>query len=486
MKDRDARPLRPSCVAVQHWDQGKLALSREPASVATQLRPPTQGTGTGTGAVPTTGPNLAPGMALTPPAGPPVPPTGRIGAVRVEGNQHYSEAFIKRQFAPAIKGSKFDLATFQRQLLMLNDYPGLQVKAYLVPDSKTGVYDVVLKAKDDGGFSGAVEYNNFGNPYVGENRIGLTLSQANLTGRGDVLAVRANTGFPARESVPYMQAQYTMPVNADGGKVGVMFANGAFVAGQDLAPLDVRGRATIYGLTGSMNLRRSLNASTDLTFGGYYKSSYNSTVGLTTSHDEIRELVAAYSSSWNTSSTANFLNLSVTAGLGHLLGGTSPGELYASRTGANDSFVRVNGDYGTVLRLGHPLLVLRGSGQWASSPLLVPEQYALGGADSVRGYQQAQFLGDAGYTLGAELRVPLGKPDSDFQATAFADHGRVWLLQPLPGEKSSISLTGVGFGLRAKLWGQTFGRADVGWPLERAGTPSRSGAIIYGQMTTRF
>lgn len=489
VKERDARPLRPSTIAVRFWEQGKLALSRDTAPIATQ--PPPTGPG-GTGPGPTPGVTPTPGGGLppggTPPAstGLPMPKDGRIGGVRVEGNRHYSTAFIQRQFAPAVKGSTFNLEGFQRQLLMLNEFPGLEVKAFLVPDPKTGKYDVVLKVKDDNALAGSVEYNNFGNPYVGENRVGLTVAKGNLTGRGDILAVRASAGFPARESVPYLQGQYTTPVNNDGAKVGVTFANGAFVAGSDLALLDVRGRATVYGVTGSMNLRRALTDTSDLTFGLYHKSSYNSTVGLTTSHDEIREFMAVYSTSWRTTSTANFLNLSATAGLGTLLGGMPNGDPYASRAGAGNSFLRMNGDYGGILKLGGPYLVVRGSGQWASGPLLVPEQFAVGGPDSVRGYQQAQFLGDAGYSASAELRLPLGRKDSDFQAGLFVDHGRIWLMQPLPGERASVSLTGVGVGLRAKLWGQTYGRADVGFPLERISGPSRNGAVIYGQITTRF
>lgn len=42
-------------------------------------------------------------------------------------------------------------------------------------------------------------------------------------------------------------------------------------------------------------------------------------------------------------------------------------------------------------------------GQVASAPLMVPEQFALGGPDSVRGYQQSEFLGDYGYALASEF-----------------------------------------------------------------------------------
>lgn len=498
LKEQEAKALQPARVAVHFWGSGKFALTHEPAPVATGLHP-TPGGPPVTGTVPPPGTKptapgqvgLAPGQTPSavsgaPPSHPPLPQRGRIGAVRVEGNQYYSTAFIQDQFAPAIKGSSFNLKSFQRQLLLLNDFPGLNVKAFLKPDPLTGKTDVVLKVKDDSAFSGALEYNNFGNPMVGEHRGGLSLTKGNLTGWGDVFSLRATSAFPSRDSRPYFQAQYSVPLNPEGAKLAFSFANGAFVAGQELTLLDIRGRATVYGLTGTMPLTRALTGASDLSFAYYNKSTTNSIVGLTSSHDEVRELLTNYSSSWTSPGVANFLSVSLTSGLGTLLGGTPNGDPLASRRGAGNSFVKFNGDYGRIMKIGTPFLVLRGSGQWASNPLVIPEQFAAGGPDSVRGYQQAEFLGDAGYSVGAEMRVPLGKVDSDVQGTVFVDHGQVWLLRPLPGERSSISLTGTGVGLRARLWGQTYGRVDLGFPLETAGRPSRNGAVIYGQVTTHF
>jgi len=490
-KAQEASQMRPARVAVNFWGKGKLALSQDVPTVATDLHPTGEPSPTGPAPAATPQPGLAPGQTpgevMAPQrVRPPLPQEGRIGAIRVEGNQNYSAAFIQDHFAPAVKDSKFDLKDFQRQLLLLNEYPDLNVKAFLQPNAETGDMDVLLKVQDGKALFGSVEYNNFGNPLVGENRAGLTITKGNLTGMGDMLSIRGISAFPSRDSRPYIQTQYTVPLNTDGAKLSLSYATGAFLAGQELNFLDVRGRATMYGILGSMPLHRTLTGKSDLAFGYWSKSTNNTVLGLTSSHDEVRELLAAYTSSWSSQSAASFLSVSMTTGLGPWLGGTTGGDPLASRQGATDSFLRLNADYSRIMKLGGPFLVLRGNGQWSTSPLLIPEQYALGGPDSVRGYEQAEFLGDAGYSLSAELRVPLGKADSDFQGALFVDHGRVYLLRPLPGERSSVSLTGAGVGLRARLWGNTFGRLDVGFPFENAGKPSRSGAVIYGQVTTHF
>jgi hemolysin activation/secretion protein len=472
VKNKEAIPLHPTSVAVHDWKQGKDALNAP--AIATH---------------PTPTPSGSPGArpAPTPVAvRPPVPAKGRLGEIRIEGNKHYSTAFIRRQFEPAIKNGAFDLTKFQHQLLILNDFPDLNVKAYIQPGKEPGVYDVVLKVKDGDAFAGAAEYNNFGNPAVGEDRLGLTLAKGNLSGNGDTLAVRALSAFTSRDTNPFIQAQYTTPVNPDGATVSVLYATGGFVAGNQLTLFDIRGNSSLYGVAGTILLDQSLNQKTTLSLGYYSKSASTALAGQTSSQDQVREMVASLAQGWKTPTSSNSLTVAVTSGLGTLFGGTPANDPVASRRGASDNFVRVNADYARIQSLGYPYLILRGSGQWASSPLLVTEQFPVGGQDSVRGYTLAEFLGDAGYTVSAELRLPLGSKDSDFQAAWFIDHGRAWLINPLPGERASVTLTGTGVGLRARLFGQTFGSVDVGYPLEPAGNPSRKGAQIYGQIITKF
>jgi hemolysin activation/secretion protein len=52
-------------------------------------------------------------------------------------------------------------------------------------------------------------------------------------------------------------------------------------------------------------------------------------------------------------------------------------------------------------------LVLRGSAQLASDPLLSIEQFAVGGVDTVRGYRENQIVRDIGFAGSIEFHVPL-------------------------------------------------------------------------------
>jgi hemolysin activation/secretion protein len=131
-------------------------------------------------------------------------------------------------------------------------------------------------------------------------------------------------------------------------------------------------------------------------------------------------------------------------------------------------------------------LIGRGSAQLSSSPLVVGEQFAVGGADSVRGYNQSQFLGDDGVNVSLEARFsPLRKNFDKFQVAVFADHGTVTLKTPAAGQSKTQNITGLGVGLRANLPHDLSVRADLGFHVSNR--PDSGGtAFPYIQLMKRF
>jgi hemolysin activation/secretion protein len=104
-------------------------------------------------------------------------------------------------------------------------------------------------------------------------------------------------------------------------------------------------------------------------------------------------------------------------------------------------------------------LYLEADGQISTGPLISNEQFAAGGEGSVRGYLQAEALGDNGVHETIELRSPSLAPYVDkasvvldeFRFIAFADMARAWLVDPLPEQQSDYRLFGAGLGIRARL-----------------------------------
>jgi hemolysin activation/secretion protein len=166
---------------------------------------------------------------------------------------------------------------------------------------------------------------------------------------------------------------------------------------------------------------------------------------------------------------------------------------FATRQGADSRFTKATVSAGRIQSLGHDvLLVIKGTGQITTGPLVVIEQMLLGGADSVRGYQLGERFVDEGYAVTAETRIPLVPsilPST--QAAVFIDHGAGRSRRPQAGERAYSSLTGTGFGVQTELPYYSIRlRGDVGFPIG----PKPSGGtiagdrspILYLQATTRF
>ena len=121
---------------------------------------------------------------------------------------------------------------------------------------------------------------------------------------------------------------------------------------------------------------------------------------------------------------------------------------------------------------------MKAGGQLASARVLAPDQIAIGGSGTVRGYPIAENSGDHGYTFSLEYNMPWpwklpvfneGRPSFDKLVTllAFIDHGKVFVQDPEPGEKDR-SLTGAGFGVKINV------------PRKDETSVSTSFSLVYG------
>lgn len=413
---------------------------------------------------------------------------GRVGNITIRGNRVYSSDLIRYYLSNAIRNNYFDYDNFVKAMMLINEFPDLHAKAFIRPGSAPGTSDVEVSVADKPPIHAGIDYDNFGNRLVGRNRAGLEVWDGNLTGHGDLLDLRAVFSFPSNQN-PYYQAQYNIPVSPSGGKVGLFYSNAEIVPGQELQVLDIRGTASIYGLSYSRPLVRTLRQTSNVT-ASFYSKDVNEFIfsGILNNFDRIREVVGAYDSRWISSKTQDLLQASFTQGLGAWFGGMGKNNPLASRPGADDTFTKTNASLSHIMKVGSNYLILRGDGQWAFSPLTVVEQYSVGGPDSVEGYQQSEILGDSGWTASAEFRVPLNNQNSSFpiQAAVNIGTGSALFRLPQPGESRSRQLTGTGVGLRAK-WGEsTSMRADIGFPLSPGTNQAHEYPVLYAQFATQF
>lgn len=117
--------------------------------------------------------------------------------------------------------------------------------------------------------------------------------------------------------------------------------------------------------------------------------------------------------------------------------------------------------------------------QHTDEVLVAPEQFGIGGANSVRGFLERERADDRGHSGTLELYTPelaphLGMKDWNARALAFYDFGRIARVNPLPGEQVRDGIASVGVGLRLALQKSFSLRFDLAQILDPGGTRERN------------
>jgi len=389
---------------------------------------------------------------------------GRVGKIDINGLRHYNPDYLRRYVEPQSPQRVFEAAGFERGLLALNDLPGLYLKSTLKPGAEPGTTDIVLDADKDRLISGALDSNNYGSPETGYERFGVSLNLNNPSGLGDVLAFRGLTSTIGG-ALWLARLSYAIPVNSFGTKVGAAYTHshvGADV-GAVVGDITVRGDADIGSLYALHPFVRSRELSVYAQVGFDIKNfdnNFQSEPQAQPQRDNLRVFsVGGFVDSVDRWRGANNLFLTLYQGIGNFLGGMDGiNDPTASVPGAGGTFTKLIGEVSRAQQITTwTSIYVKVGGQWASTSLVVPEQYIVGGPGTVRGYPVAQFSGDRGYSLTGEFRwnAPgfadkpafLGTKWGDIlQFYGFVDHGGANLIDAPQGQTKSQTITGAGIG----------------------------------------
>lgn len=413
---------------------------------------------------------------------------GRIGDVTITGNTHYSTEFIKGHFAGAMKEPVARNASLERGLLLLNEYPDLKTSARLEPGKSTGTTDAYITAKDKRPMHFMLDFNNYGFNRISRYRFGIGAEVGNVLMDGATLTLNAILGNHPDQLV-FGMGNYSVPLGTNGTKLVLGASKGKFDVGGELAFLEIRGHITTYDVAVTHPFIKSRFENLLAEVGFASKDNRLLILDNLFGTDAVRALKLGVN--WDRLDLSGRWYASAYGfqGLGHVLGGMENDSQQATRLGTDNRFTKGTLSGGRIQSLGHDvLLVLRGSGQITTGPVVFIEQMMLGGPDSVRGYQMGERFVDEGYAVTAETRIPFFPsfmPSSlkQTQGVVFIDHGKGRVRNPQPGEQQSTSLTGTGVGLQTQLpWYNTNFRFDVGFPIG----PKPIGGTISGDRSPTF
>lgn len=394
-----------------------------------------------------------------------------VERIHVRGPLYFSARQIRAELPALVAGATPRLPELQRELTTLNaETPDRAVTPVLKAGQRPGTVDIDLITKDELPLHGSVQYDNRHTADTTPNRLTAMLSYDNLWQRRDSVSLEYQTAPAAIRQAEVLSASYGLRAGADGERLvlGYIHTSSDVPA---LSTLGVLGRGSIYNAHWLQPLVRDSVEAQSLDFGVDYKS-VQTQVSTPSTTPSGAPSVAVVSSpvryvNWSAAYSATaqgergFLGANLGVGLGLRGFVNDAAEFQNARYLGQPGYLYLRGSGQVLARLPAGFALLgRVAGQWSQDPLVNNEQFALGGLDTVRGYLEAETLGDGGAAGSVELRSPgfgaiVAPALQPLLAFVFFDAGVATLEYPLPGQAYHVRLRSSGVGLRldsAKGW----------------------------------
>ncbi|MEJ1964399.1 MAG: ShlB/FhaC/HecB family hemolysin secretion/activation protein [Gammaproteobacteria bacterium] len=381
---------------------------------------------------------------------------GKLRRVAIEGAKYFSAREIRSAIPSAAAGTTPDLKALQSQLGALNaQTTDRQITPVLGAGPLPGTVDLTLKVHDELPLHGSVEVNDRYTADTEKLRATVALSYNNLFDRLDNLSLQYQTAPQEPNQLAVFAGSYTARLNDRGDNISFLYVNSdSNVAA--LGTLSVLGKGQIFSSRVQMPFINTARSSQTFSYGVEYKdfsesiqldeaSQFNTPISyfnLSVGHTSLWRMDAGNQLFWT--SSANF---------GPRGAGNSDQEFADKRYRGRPNYFYLRSEASARVMLPFDAsLRLSAAGQYAVDPIIANEQFSIGGADGVRGYLEAEELGDIGFRSSLELGTPslnLFAKNLTLDGFVFYDIGRVSTIDPLPGEASNSALRswGAGFNL---------------------------------------
>ena len=380
---------------------------------------------------------------------------GQVDAVQVVTAQEVRlrDEVVQAHTEPLAKAQPVLQAEVERQLLLLNDMPGVVARAAFTPGASTGSADIVVSVAEDEPLATRLEADNHGSRSSGEYRAGLQFQLRDVSGWGDSTLLRAlvsNGGNLVSGSIATQ-----LPVGGDGLTLGASLSRLNYELSGDFEDLGASGIADTAGLDARWPWLRGTDLNLSLSGGLEYQRL----------NDEVR-VVAQERRRSN-----RVLQFGVQGDLRDGLGGggasaaslsLNVGELRAGAAPRLD-YKKAQLQLARQQALFGPLsLYARVLAQYTGETLDSVDKLSLSGPGGVRAYAPGEASVDLGRIWSAELRYELTQLGGATTLSLFHDRGDGIVNRNGVGANNDVRLRGTGVGLQWR--GGDYGvSASVAW-----------------------
>lgn len=421
---------------------------------------------------------------------------GYINNIVIQGPEEEAGALeLIRQYASNIStGGALNIAQLERELLIINDLPGISARSILSPSSVPGAADILIIVERDP-WDALASVDNYGSRYLGPLQLTGGFTANSWFGTNEAITAQAAFAPDNGLELAYGALSYEAPIGSMGTKLRLFASKTRTEPGFDLTQFDVKGQSDLYSLQATHPFIRSRN--TNLVGRAIFdwrdvESKNNIEL---TRKDRIRALrIGGRYDFLDTlfGVAVNAIDIEVSQGL-NILGASQEGRANLTRAQGDPQFTKIQAEYQRLQRINDDFnLLLVGRGQLSADALLSSEEFSIGGINLGRGYDPSEITGDDGIAGKAEIQwnnpYTIDAPYIDsYQLYGFFDIGTVWDQDPTTAAQKRDSISSTGTGVRVNFTGDTQADLAIAFPLTReVQTQGDDDPKVYFGLNKRF
>lgn len=401
---------------------------------------------------------------------------GKVERLNVVGSRYYSLGKIKQNVTEFKEGQVPHFPTVQKQIASVNINQDRVVAPVLRPGKSPGMVEVDLKVDDKFPLHASMELNDRYTPNTTKTRLSGNLRYDNLWQSDHSVGFGFQVTPEDTSQVKVFSATYVIPYAGDYWALYGVTSDSDISAVGDV---NVLGKGNIYGLRYIHPMPSPIKGfSHNLTLGVDYKDFKETTslLGSDSFNTPITYMpfLIGYTGNLLTADSTTKLDLNFIFSTKSFL--NSEEEFDTKRAFAKQNFSYLRGQLEHTHTLPYQWQAYGSIGGQVTGDLLISnEQYFLGGLDTVRGYLEANSLGDQGVNATMELRTPplqkyLVDGFNDVRLLAFYDYGYARVRDPGTAQIPRFFLASYGIGLDIKAAHGLFARLDYAKALRSVGT----------------
>lgn len=397
---------------------------------------------------------------------------GALGEVTIQSNGHFDHDNVRHSLSALRQGQPVNIFALNRNLVLANEGGSKVTNVTFKRSANNQDVDATVKVQGEDPQRWLAVLDNTGSNLNGRYRTGLVYQNANVWNRDHALLLQIMSSPGYWGQVRILGLSYRIPLYGLGDAIDFNVSDSnvnsrGTVSGTDIAAV---GKGSIAGVRYTRNLDPSAEWQHKLS-AGVESRRYGNSGNTGESRLSTLPFTLGYSGAWRSPQSdwtwnATFLK-NIPAGPD---GRDADLSAEGGRAGARAAFETFKFGTQWTERFANQWTLRAGlSGQMTRDVLIAAEQFGIGGADSVRGFNEREVAADQGVRAGIELGfAPWDAKSARLIPLVFVDSAAVRRNAPLPGEIERQTLSNVGLGVRAAYGRHASGRADWGFGTRAA------------------